>query len=652
MILISTGLFLGLWFWKNFKKSDLSNIFTLNFENFFYEEEIQEHEKKYEDYYNFEQGSGHRPNIIFIFSESISAVDSEKAGGINRLPLFDKISDDGIFLNRVIENGGTSDTAHISALLGVEPYFKGVLSDFYTGYQSPTPPLWTYFNSIGYDTSFISTVTLDFLNQGDFIKEVGFKHIISDEVFKNKKTYVFGAAPDKDLYDEILKQVKKNSQTSQPFFIWSQTISLHTPFETPYGKSEDDALKYVDRAFSNFYESLVEMNYFDSWILVVLGDHKKMVSLTTQDKENLWTRAAYQSLWLIVGTGIQKGLVIDTPVQPTDFFYSLKQYTATGDILLKTNYNSIFGEREKRNRTLSTMYYDEVNKYHFLVFSGDSVELIKSKDFSFDDEDEKIEYLASYLWYQFGMTGAQTTTWTMIIGHCGGGNLAQENSIEGFYLAKKLNLPGVEFDVSYTKDQINVVAHGPTLWPSSCPKTHIYDKNLSRLKDNCTLKNGEKVMTLETVLNVIDGLFQYYFLELKADENETRSDKIKQTKEAIATVKKKGMEHKVIFISYDPLMRETLLSATGIILGRDTYDVRDFQDETLIQNPAIQYFLAPYDMMTDEVISDIKNAHKKFVTYTVNDTWTFEKFIDKGADMILSSEPVILQNFLKETDKE
>jgi len=57
------------------------------------------------------------------------------------LPLFDKISDDGIFLNRVIENGGTSDTAHISALLGVEPYFKGVLSDFYTGYQSPTPPL-------------------------------------------------------------------------------------------------------------------------------------------------------------------------------------------------------------------------------------------------------------------------------------------------------------------------------------------------------------------------------------------------------------------------------------------------------------------------------------------------------------------------------
>ena len=140
-------------------------------------------------------------------------------------------------------------------------------------------------------------------------------------------------------------------------------------------------------------------------------------------------------------------------------------------------------------------------------------------------------------------------------------------------------------------------------------------------------------MTLETVLNVIDGLFQYYFLELKADENETRSDKIKQTKEAIATVKKKGMENKVIFISYDPLMRETLLSATGI------------------QNPAIQYFMAPYDMMTDEVISDLKNAHKKFVTYTVNDTWTFEKFIDKGADMILSSEPVILQNYLKSEEK-
>ena len=296
------------------------------------------------------------------------------------------------------------------------------------------------------------------------------------------------------------------------------------------------------------------------------------------------------------------------------------------------------------------MYYDEINKYHFITFSGEETKIIKNKDFSFDDDDEKINYLSSYLTYQFWNT-TENKSGVTIIGHCGWGNLAQENSIEGFYVAKKANLKGVEFDVSYTKDQKNIVAHGPNLRPSSCPKANIYDKTLKWLKDNCTLGNGEKVMTLETMLNIIDGLFEYYFLELKADDKETDEDKIQQTLDAIKTVKNKKMENKVIFISYDEKIRETLLADTGIILGRDTYDVRDFKNPSLISNKQIQYFMAPYDMMTQEVLEDIKKAQKKIVTYTINETGTFETFINSGVNMVLSSEPVLLKEYLKEKEK-
>jgi len=124
----------------------------------------------------------------------------------------------------------------------------------------------------------------------------------------------------------------------------------------------------------------------------------------------------------------------------------------------------------------------------------------------------------------------------------------------------------VEFDVSYTKDGKNVVAHGPTLRPSSCPKVNIYNKTLQWLKENCTLKNGESVTTLETMLDLIDGLFEYYFLELKADDKETEKDKVQQAINAINIVKNRKMENKVIFISYDNKIRETLLADTGIIL--------------------------------------------------------------------------------------
>jgi len=49
------------------------------------------------------------------------------------------------------------------------------------------------------------------------------------------------------------------------------------------------------------------------------------------------------------------------------------------------------------------MYYDEINKYHFITFSGDETKIITNKNFSLDnkDNDEKINYLSSYLTYQF-----------------------------------------------------------------------------------------------------------------------------------------------------------------------------------------------------------------------------------------------------------
>lgn len=50
-------------------------------------------------------------------------------------------------------------------------------------------------------------MTLDFLNQRDFIKSVKFQHIIGEEAFKEEKKYVFDAAPDNVLYNKALQVI-------------------------------------------------------------------------------------------------------------------------------------------------------------------------------------------------------------------------------------------------------------------------------------------------------------------------------------------------------------------------------------------------------------------------------------------------------------
>ena len=68
----------------------------------------------YKSYFGDIQGQKQKPNIIIIFAESLSAIDSQKIGGVNNnLPYFDKIQSQGMTFTNFLANGCTSDTAHI-----------------------------------------------------------------------------------------------------------------------------------------------------------------------------------------------------------------------------------------------------------------------------------------------------------------------------------------------------------------------------------------------------------------------------------------------------------------------------------------------------------------------------------------------------------
>ena len=66
-----------------------------------------------------------------------------------------------------------------------------------------------------------------------------------------------------------------------------QTISYHKPYNTPYGKTEADAIRYADKSLFYFYLQLKKSHFFDNGILVVVGDHRKMNPLEEKEKEVL-----------------------------------------------------------------------------------------------------------------------------------------------------------------------------------------------------------------------------------------------------------------------------------------------------------------------------------------------------------------------------
>gem|GEM_PF-2445872 len=71
----------------------------------------------YSDYAIIQQPQAIAPNIIVLFAESRSAVDSLRAGGLyDNFPQFDQIQADGMTFTNFFAHGCTSDASHIAFL--------------------------------------------------------------------------------------------------------------------------------------------------------------------------------------------------------------------------------------------------------------------------------------------------------------------------------------------------------------------------------------------------------------------------------------------------------------------------------------------------------------------------------------------------------
>ena len=141
------------------------------------------------------------------------------------------------------------------------------------------------------------------------------------------------------------------------------------------------------------------------------------------------------------------------------------------------------------------------------------------------------------------------------------------------------------------------------------------------------------------MLGLVDGLFDYYFVELKVYDEKLWEQ---QALDAIQAVKDLNMQDRVIFISYSDSARRIFEADPDIVYGWDTFDVNDLD---FIWDNNSKYFLAPYDMLTPEIVQKAKNIWKEVVTYTVNDTENYQVMKDLWIKIIMTDRLDILQEY-------
>ena len=448
------------------------------------------------------------------------------------------------------------------------------------------------------------------------------------------------SAPDWDLYDRVLQEIQ--NQTGK-YFIWLQTISFHKPYNTPNGKTEVSALQYADEELYKFYQELEKIWFFESGILVILGDHRKMNPAENWEREKFWAGWYTKSVATVVWSWIQPWTINSNIVQHTDFYSSLKGLLWHWPVKIDKIYNDVFSDNKQRDWWITNAEFYEINRYTVSAANEEPFLFRNVSNLSWKN-DSVYDYFSSYLEFEFWNNADKEFNEyddiVEFIWHRWAIKDSPENTLQSFLSAKEKWASWIEFDVSYTKDKQNIVVHWNELYASNCTKLKVWDRTLEWITKNCTIVNWEKYKTLREMLELIDWLFDYYFLEIKVYNESLWAE---QTEDIVQIVRDLNMLDKVIFISYSDAAREVLNSQTDLIFWRDTFNVDDLD---FIWDNNSKYFLVPYDLLTQEVVDRAKSMWKEVVTYTVNDIWNFQTVKDLWVNIVMTDEIELLQEYI------
>jgi len=282
-----------------------------------------------------------KKNLILVVIESLSAEDSNRTSGLaDRLPMFDKLSYDGMLFDKFIANYSDTEGGLVSLLTGAPPTpFPGGSRNLYHSFSHRTS-LINAFNNNGYHTEFLTTGPLSFLSKGEFLRDLGISKVrglMEVQSFREAPKGSFDSPADSYLYDEALKVIHDLNRADHPYFLTLLTVTSHRPPRDPDGRgnNQDNVWEYVDRKLYRFYQQLKNSEYFRDGILIVTSDHRKMYPIPFHVSEHYGQSSMSRIPLVIIGSGIPHGLVDHRLFQQSDLLRKLN-YVANKDAVLTT----------------------------------------------------------------------------------------------------------------------------------------------------------------------------------------------------------------------------------------------------------------------------------------------------------------------------
>lgn len=221
-------------------------------------------------------------NIVMIVEESLGAQFVGNLGGIGVTPCLDKLAQQGWNFTRAYATG----TRSVRGLEAVVSGFPPTLSDAalrLSGAQRDFFTLAQLLRRQGYRSRFIYGGEAHFDNMKSFFLGNGFDELHDIHAFENPAFVGTWGASDEDMFNKLDTLLEDTH--GQPTFTLAFSVSNHSPWEYPAGRTEPDGapasventVRYADWALGRYFERARASRYWDDTVFLVVADHDSRV---------------------------------------------------------------------------------------------------------------------------------------------------------------------------------------------------------------------------------------------------------------------------------------------------------------------------------------------------------------------------------------
>lgn len=277
-----------------------------------YAEKTQRHLRQTLPAMSCRRGEARRQHVVLLVLESWSTYQSQRwLGEHDWTPRLDALAGQGVWFSQLYAGGHNTNAGLVSLLAGKEitlPVLPAHNTEAFAGAWALNTSLPEQLNTEGYHTAFLTSGDLSYTRKGEWLSSLGFDEIRGNEApaFEGQERLHFGGVADDALYDYAWRKLNVQRERGEPTLTVVENISSHQPYVQPETgeKSEEAVFRYMDSTAADFLERLLDDDFLDEGMVIVVSDHRAMTFMTAAEEERFGTSAAARIPGFVLGAGV------------------------------------------------------------------------------------------------------------------------------------------------------------------------------------------------------------------------------------------------------------------------------------------------------------------------------------------------------------